>query len=444
MFCRYCGKELPENSNYCPNCGSKQQEGNEHITFKISNTITPQLIKALNRHKKVIFMYVSWVLLHLTLFIASRKGHNYENYNEYGNWYDGCYDRFYPFNMSFSRVIQGDRDLHIDFLGESIDYYDFTEFFVYTILIPFIIFLIIRIKPYVIPLIKRVHSKWKEWRNKPLAEMDIEKNPEIKTPELSSPKEQTNSKDASVQTTQYDTVLESMKKPTINNDLEQIEEIPDTSAEVVTMPLFRRFIGSTLDKLFIILLFGISAICINPFGASGALGKYTGMLKISPNNYEVIDQIEIQRYGQYESSISKYYQDMERILNNSPHIGSTMELDIIITTLFILFNLFYYIIFESTISASPGKRLLGGVLTKVSNKEIDLSKIMVRALYGFILMAVLVLVLHIVMRFNYYIVIIIFFLIMDLPIFFTKRSLLDICTRTKYIKRERHTKNERH
>ena len=48
--------------------------------------------------------------------------------------------------------------------------------------------------------------------------------------------------------------------------------------------------------------------------------------------------------------------------------------------------------------------------------------------------------LHLAMGLHLFVVFCLFFLCMDLPVLFVKRSLLDICTRTYYVKRKTNTK----
>lgn len=42
MYCRKCGKELPENTNFCPECGAAQNLGNGQISRK-SRTVAALL-----------------------------------------------------------------------------------------------------------------------------------------------------------------------------------------------------------------------------------------------------------------------------------------------------------------------------------------------------------------------------------------------------------------
>ena len=107
------------------------------------------------------------------------------------------------------------------------------------------------------------------------------------------------------------------------------------------MPLLRRFIGSMIDKFLILALFIIVPITIDYYGAPSKLGTYIGLFKASPRNYEYIDKSSMSEYGTYKEGISQYYQDQERLANEPPHIGSTMELDKTMTFYFIILNLLY-------------------------------------------------------------------------------------------------------
>ena len=200
------------------------------------------------------------------------------------------------------------------------------------------------------------------------------------------------------------------------------------------MPLFGRFVGSMIDKVFILVAFLVIFIAIDPYGSAGKLGTYRGMMNASPVNYDYIDRAAMNRYDTYKSSTRQYHQ--EEIPVDRPHIGSTLELDLSITFSFIFLNLLYYILSEAIISASLGKRMLGGVLLDGSNVQIDIGKVLLRALCGGALMSIIVFLFRFVMLLNYYIVIVVFFLILDIPVLISNRSLIDILTGTKYSKRK--------
>lgn len=429
MYCRYCGKELPDDSNFCPNCGKKQK--NESSERKTS------LELFLKEHKKLSYAYLVWLLLHFTLFLSSAKNNP---------------DGFYPWNKSISYLLGDGSYYHFSLLDEY-NVYDFSEFFFYTIVFPIVIFGIIRLYPMVLPSLKKLKDNYKNWQESNAKKREYyqgnivayktqQKEDSIIEPDkvkpivevIASP-EQQESEGYCEETTQNE------EKDTSIVSLSQEEHIQDevvdmeTESEVKKMPLFSRFIGSVIDKILILIFFVVGSIAISPYGAAGRLGTYIGLRNSSLNNYEYIDKAAMNRYGTYSDGVSQYYQDRERLANDPPHIGSTLELDMNITFTFILLNLLFYIIFESILSASPGKRMLGGVILDSADDKIGFGKALIRGLCGGALMAGTYFLLHLQGGLTNTVVVVVFFLLLDLPVLFTKKSLLDLCTGTTYAKR---------
>lgn len=441
MYCRYCGKELPDDSNFCPNCGKKQNEDS-----KVDSNISFVFLTYVKEHKKSFYVLLTWFLLHMTLYISSEK-------------YDRCDTRFYPFNMSFSNVIQGGRYSEYyyplkfytpkaELLGSSLNYYDSTELFVYVIIIPFVIWGIVRMVTYIKRTYKNCKKRYNQWQ-----ESNAQKTEEYqgnivarKVPQ----KEDSNTepvqvkhvieevagskKQESKEASEEDAIYE---KQDTDIDIQPQEGLTYTEAnnEVKKMPLLSRFVGSIIDKILIIIIFIVCFMVISPYGAPGKMGKYIGILDTPLYLYEYIDKSQMNKYGTYTEGVSTAYQDLERLESEPPHIGSTLELDKNITFSFILLNLLFYFLSEAILSASPGKRMLGGVILDGVYDKINFEKAFTRGLFSGAFMTGTYFLLHLAGGLTNIIVVVVFFLILDLPVLFTKRSLLDLCTGTTYAKK---------
>ena len=423
MYCRYCGKELPNDSNFCPNCGKKQKEGSPFGLFERCKF--SELIVA---HKKTAYCYAVWFLINLGLFIFSNQSNS---------------DDFYPFNNSLGNVLDG-WSYRVNILY--VNNYDYSEFFFYTVLFPLAIIGLIKCYPYLSPLLKKIKTRYCQWK-KDNAKSIKEYNANITAYTQPLAKEKTIAKVTDEKSTKIEPVKEIVEVNAFQEHVEREspvdqvssegnqEEQPLTVEEVKKMPLFGRFVGSAIDKVLILIFFVVGSIIISPYGASSRLGTYMGLMNSSPNNYEYIDRATMNSYGTYSDGISQYYQDRERLANEPPHIGSTMELDMSITFSFIILNLLYYLLFESILSASLGKRMLGGVLLDNADDKIGFGKALIRAICGGVLMSGVYFLFHLSMGLSNYVVIFVFFLLLDLPVFFTKRSFIDLCTGTTYAKR---------
>ena len=444
MYCRYCGKELPEDSNFCPNCGKKQKEDSI-----VSPNIRFGILSYVKEHKKAFYIFLAWFLLHTTLYISSEK-------------YDSCDGKFYPFDQPFSDVIQGGRYVYdygvhtpkVEFLGDSLNYYDFTEFFAYVILLPLVIWGIVRLVPY----LKRIFKNWKKRYNQ-WKESNANKKEVYQANTSAYKVQQAETIDEPVQIAH---VIEEVSIPEQNESKMSIEEtdingesdsdtdllqkevetqlqdelpLPETGEEIKKMPLLSRFVGSIIDKILILIIFVVGFIAISPFGAPGKMGSYIGLRNTPLDLYEYIDKSQMNSYGTYYEGVSRGYQDLARLESEPPHIGSTLELDMNITFTFIFLNIIFYILFESILSASPGKRMLGGVILDSADDKIGFKKALIRGLCGGVLMAGTYFLLHLQGGLTNTLVVIVFFLLLDLPVLFTKRSLLDLCTGTTYVKR---------
>ena len=102
MYCKYCGKELPQNSHSCPNCGNSDEL--KSITIDISKSqesvVKPKVSfirKELGRILLSIAILISLFFTHkiLTYFFAdyyNPSNYNNEMYNKYGLKYLGYND----------------------------------------------------------------------------------------------------------------------------------------------------------------------------------------------------------------------------------------------------------------------------------------------------------------------------------------------------------------
>mgnify|MGYP006357842935 CR=1 FL=1 len=127
MYCKHCGKEIADDSKFCQHCGGKQEDSfasptNNEVKSeepkKQEKVIEIPIIKTnlSANQKKWIGIYVAWALLNfIFIFIKGT--------------YDGSNRYFFPFQASGRNTWD-------------LEYYDFSEFLVYAILLPLIVFFI--------------------------------------------------------------------------------------------------------------------------------------------------------------------------------------------------------------------------------------------------------------------------------------------------------------
>lgn len=181
------------------------------------------------------------------------------------------------------------------------------------------------------------------------------------------------------------------------------------------MKLFPRFVGSVFDKLFILFLFVIIGLAISPYGFPANMGQFMGgIFGSAPSAFLYIDSMEAPR----------------SFLEPSP--VSYEQIDSWVIHVFTIINVLYYFIFEWLAGASAGKLTLGGRLMSEPSK-VSWVDCLFRALALGFLMYIFA-QLRYALDVSYTIVIPLFFLVVDLPVFFCGRSLIDIITGTYYVR----------
>lgn len=165
MYCKHCGKQIDEDSFYCRFCGLPQIEMDNNTAPIRSNPLHTELggeirIK-LGPNSSMLKKINTFIAKHSAFFVIS------------GIWFvincillasGGDRDGFWPHTYSHrERVAEHTRLEYIPWTGETVDakywdlgpeqikinwdldYYGFSEFLIYAILVPFIIFLIYNI-----------------------------------------------------------------------------------------------------------------------------------------------------------------------------------------------------------------------------------------------------------------------------------------------------------
>lgn len=149
MYCKHCGKEIADDSKFCQHCGGKideilesSQKDSEHESndsLKADTAINQPNNNFFVRYRWYIVLYIVWVTINLLLFLQG-ESHVYEEtkvYDSSGFSVDShtykASDVFYPFTSTGYRTSN----------AFNVKYYDATEFLVYCLLLPLIIYVII-------------------------------------------------------------------------------------------------------------------------------------------------------------------------------------------------------------------------------------------------------------------------------------------------------------
>lgn len=199
------------------------------------------------------------------------------------------------------------------------------------------------------------------------------------------------------------------------------------------MPLFKRFVGSIIDKLIVLIIFGVAFLVID----SHAIGKLTyyvlTLMKASPFVYQFASVVDVSyvHFGFYIPSVEEYFQEF---YSPDMYEGMVKAFDLKMTFSFILLNVVYYIACEIWLKASLGKYAMGGILVDNFDDKISINDIFVRACMGAFLMSFAVGV-RFLFNTNYYWMILFFFLFVDIPVLVNNKSMIDKAGRVRYVKR---------
>lgn len=110
MYCKHCGREIDNNSSYCKYCGKAQD----------NRASTPNSFIDFVYKKPILSSYILWVIINITCLYRGDKT---------GDDYNLLYPKFF--------FDEGD-DFNAYF---NLDYYQITDFIVWVILIPLVLFL---------------------------------------------------------------------------------------------------------------------------------------------------------------------------------------------------------------------------------------------------------------------------------------------------------------
>ena len=133
VFCKHCGKQITNDSLFCQYCGSKQDvelfsasSSNEETEKQISNRFFSS-ISLSERKKKYLILYTIWFLINIVLWLSGDNtiyaiSSHYSHYTPQDRLFPFTLGNYYPSHLF------------------NVDFYDVTDFIVYVIILPLILF----------------------------------------------------------------------------------------------------------------------------------------------------------------------------------------------------------------------------------------------------------------------------------------------------------------
>ena len=194
--------------------------------------------------------------------------------------------------------------------------------------------------------------------------------------------------------------------------------------------LGRRLVGTMIDKIIILVICLVAIFIIGGINYEffGDLGTFSALFHMTTESVynSAIGHVMINYPGEL---MSQHQVEIDE------HFNYLLILELKIVSIFALINIVYYGLCELFFSSSIGKLFWRLKLVNYpydTLERLSFSKVFSRTLCFMILFGGII-GLRWVVGFNYFIGIILFFLILDLPVFFIQQSLLDIITKTKLV-----------
>ncbi len=201
------------------------------------------------------------------------------------------------------------------------------------------------------------------------------------------------------------------------------------------MPLYRRFFGSIIDKLLILFFFLLGFAAVEGNKSIDRGFTYLSIGNFAPSMYEYVtlNSLYIIDIGYPVKYSPRSEEELIERYAKYDYVGMVKSFDLTITSSFIILNILYYLLSEIFLGASVGKYLMRGrAVDYLLGERITSTDAFKRAIIGGLLMFLAV-GLRYLFDVSYLIVIALFFLIIDISIFFKRRSLIDIMSKVSYV-----------
>lgn len=161
MYCKYCGKAIDNDSAYCRFCGQSQHEtdiyaktktiepnhtelgGEIYIRLGLGRVKFQKVQKFISKHSVFFVIFGIWFLIN-SVFLANgenRDGFWPHTYTHRERVAEHTRLEYIPWSGEYTDVKYWDLGPEMTKFSWDLEYYGFSEFIIYAILIPFIIFL---------------------------------------------------------------------------------------------------------------------------------------------------------------------------------------------------------------------------------------------------------------------------------------------------------------